>query len=383
MQERVKKGIPDIACYANHTTQSLEVVHYKGNQMSQDTLRLQSTLRVMEVLRIFGYVLHGTKASVIYRKEQDVPFTAVKDWMHDQVFREYLFRLSGQLSTEASDNQAQVRGLDFIGLKDLLTDRKTDFYELVFEKLTIWHDWLIRQRMMKEFSSEEGRIKLVAPHLASHIRNALPFILFKPEEEFMENQSDLIRSVWPVDQIKVDNELLKQVSGYAKFSLYFESVIASRIRQYLQAGEHSYIEAFSNVSIGKEGMNDATAEYDVLCVSNAGVLHAFDAKTFDFTQKDNDARLYNLIRASGTLVKFAAVIPYDPVDIENSWVPSRLKYEPFKFNERKTPFYVIADSREQDFYVSKENGIEDKKSYVRTSDHPTGIRCRLLRNAFN
>lgn len=53
----------------------------------------------------------------------------------------------------------------------------------------------------------------------------------------------------------------------------------------------------------------------MFCITNRGTILTLDAKTYDFKNKDIDARLYNLEQGAGFYRKFVVVIPFDFEDI--------------------------------------------------------------------
>lgn len=378
MVKRMKNGIVDLACYANKSTNTLDIIRYSETIVEQYALELSSTLSIEEVLRIFGYKIHGNKEVCIYRKNEYIECNEVQDFMSDQVFRNYLFRLAGLLAFDGQENPSDQL-LNYETFKNLLENRRVELANLLKEKVDFWRNWMIKQNKIIKFNDPGSSLDHVIPSLRKLIEKDMPISFFRPKMEYVDNSSELIRSIFPADRIPINHKLLHSVSGQNKFSFYFESLVTSRLRNHLLCEKHKYIEAFANLTISNERGKHATAEYDVLCINDKGELHAFDAKTIDFKQKDNDARLYNLTRASGKFVKFATVFPYDPLDINEDWFPRQLQKEPFRLSERETPFYVIADSQDEDFDIYEEDG-EVKLGL--NKNLKTGVRCGLLKNAF-
>nr|MCU0327144.1 hypothetical protein [Spirosomataceae bacterium] len=175
-----------------------------------------------------------------------------------------------------------------------------------------------------------------------HLSLLSKFLNFEENEEFINiNDPDLALKL-NSQNIKLDNTLLKSL-GYTKTASYFEGLLEYRFYEFLSNNNHNIIEAYSNVKISSES-SDTFAEYDILLITKQGNAIAIEAKTFDFIQKDNDARQFNLERATSKFGEMFVVFPYDPQDFDKPYFAQKLAELPFKLNDRKKQFFVIADS---------------------------------------
>jgi len=384
MRIRQEQGIADMACYASPESGEIQLIFSKYGPLQQVSVRMHTDIDVEELLNVFGHTVHHGKCVSMFSEGEMSQITEVVDLMGNPTFREYLFRLAGVMGNRM-DNLQHV---DLAGLKLILNSSGTEFQKYFLSKVDEWEAWLLKMNLRDKLFSKSSIRKSVFDNLASNVRKSL----FNHISEIVENQEsqslefsgygDELQEVFKLNGYKMDNAYLVDTTGYVKFADYFESLVIWRMMHYMKHGKHGYVKSYSNVHIAPIGANKETAEYDVLCITDTGSFHAFDAKTFTFANKDYDARMLNLTRASGRFVKFIAVIPFDPEDLNQDWYPRQMIDEVWEYDKQKKPFYVIADSRDDDFYVSKERDLITGQEFVQVSDHGPGIRCRLLKNAF-
>jgi len=112
-----------------------------------------------------------------------------------------------------------------------------------------------------------------------------------------------------IDNDKDQPEILKGLKH--DYADYFEQIVQSEIIKILRAHApgHHITEAWGNVRV-KDKDNKEIAEWDVVLVTDFGTLIILDAKTGIFKSKDEDARLFNLEKATGFYGKFWLIIPY-------------------------------------------------------------------------
>lgn len=133
------------------------------------------------------------------------------------------------------------------------------------------------------------------------------------------------------------------------FPDYFERVVQFEVIKLLAENPESHCvnEAWANVRV-KDKRGVEIAEWDVVLVTDFGTLIILDAKTGQFGQKDEDARLYNLERATGVYGQFWLVIPYmkEDMDDEAFWTAfgdkgKEARLQPFKLNELKSKLLAV------------------------------------------
>jgi hypothetical protein len=133
------------------------------------------------------------------------------------------------------------------------------------------------------------------------------------------------------------------------FADYFERVVQFEVIKLLAENPESHCvnEAWANVRV-KDKRGVEIAEWDVVLVTDFGTLIILDAKTGQFGQKDEDARLYNLERATGVYGQFWLVIPYmkEDMDDEAFWTVfgdkgKEARLQPFKLNELKSKLLAV------------------------------------------
>ncbi len=133
------------------------------------------------------------------------------------------------------------------------------------------------------------------------------------------------------------------------FADYFERVVQFEVVKILAENPeaHHVNEAWANVRV-KDGRGVEIAEWDIVLVTDFGTLIILDAKTGQFGQKDEDARLYNLERATGVYGQFWLIIPYMKEDLEDEafWTAygdkgKEARLQPFKLNELKSKLLAV------------------------------------------
>ncbi len=133
--------------------------------------------------------------------------------------------------------------------------------------------------------------------------------MFRDSSHFWEKDKrhELLKAV--IDPVDEKQEILKGFKhGYAD---YFEQIAQEEVVKILRnkAPYHHITEAWGNVRV-KDKQNKEIAEWDIVLVTDFGTLIILDAKTGIFKSKDEDARLFNLEKATGFYGKFWIIIPY-------------------------------------------------------------------------
>lgn len=182
-------------------------------------------------------------------------------------------------------------------------------------------------------------------------------------------------------RIEITNDTLKSLTNFNKTADYFEKIVSQRVREILLTYNHPIIEAYSNLEIARTNdIGKITAEYDVLCVTNKGTIIALDAKTFEFTGKDIDARLFNLQEGSGFYKKFSVVIPLDFDDVDTGFIPTETINLAFNLKKKKLDFFVVSNhSKESSYWIGKTASGYEKS--LQEPDNDDWIECRPLTKA--
>jgi hypothetical protein len=160
-----------------------------------------------------------------------------------------------------------------------------------------------------------------------------------------EDRQDLL--TWVMNETGEEPKILQGLKhGYAD---YFEQIVQYEIAQILKknAGKHHVTEAWANVRV-KDSTGKEIAEWDIVLVTDFGTLVILDAKTGIFHSKDEDARLFNLERATGIYGEFWLIIPYFFEDMKNDGFYAHLgnkgkEYRsiPFTLNELHSRFLAV------------------------------------------
>jgi len=366
--------IPDIVCYANQDdTGILEIWEYQNGKLTTRTEKISINLSAEEIFKVFGFNFKE-QPQLIYQKQNLTSFDYVPDLLKFQEFREFMFRLPVQ-------NQETInQSLTFQYVKDVLNKEKATIANLLsranIELLSI----LQKENGINNFKNNtnyQSNKSLQAVNkvdfikeLTELIKQNLPFETIEVKNEELKN------SIQTSDLIITRSYLQELTNGkYNKTSFYFEHIVIQRVVNLLQSTEHNVIQAFANLKTERNGQQ--VAEYDVLCVTEKGTILALDAKTFEFENKDIDARIYNLEQGSGFYRKFSAVFPYDFEDIDNNWFKP-VRRLPFDLTKKGFKFYVINESSNNNFWVKNENG-----TVLKTENKPTEagwIECKVLDN---
>ncbi|MFP7756016.1 hypothetical protein ACLG6S_15445 [Thermodesulfobacteriota bacterium B35] len=160
------------------------------------------------------------------------------------------------------------------------------------------------------------------------------------------------------------------------FADYFEQLVQCETANLLQehAEQHHVTEAWANVRV-KDAKGKEVAEWDVVLVTDYGTLVILDAKTGIFHSKDEDARLFNLDRATGVYGGFWLVIPYFYEDMKDNGFYAGLDQKgkelrsiPFRLNELNSRFLAISED-ESTFYLTRVKKKRRQRVHL-SKEHP-------------
>jgi hypothetical protein len=369
-----KMNIPDIVCYANQDdTGILEIWEYKNGNITTRNVKISVDLSAEEVFKVFGFNFKE-EPQLIYQKQNSTPFEHIIDLLKFQEFREFMFRLP------VENHETINQPLTFQYVKDILNKEKASIANLLSRANVELLSILQKENGLTNFKNNENyqknkslqAIKKVSfiREFADLIKENLPFEIINVKNSELKNYTQLN------DMIITQSYLQELTNGkYNKTSFYFEHIVIQRIVNLLQYSSHNVVQAYANLKTEKNGQQ--VAEYDVLCVTDKGTILALDAKTFEFENKDVDARIYNLEQGSGFYRKFSAVFPYDYDDIEKNWFKP-VRRLPFDLMKKGFKFYVINESSNNNFWVKNENG-----KVLKTKNKPMEtdwIECKVLDN---
>jgi hypothetical protein len=374
--------IKDVVCYANQDVRDYSLLEFwefdANNQLHRRTEEIEVDLRAEEIFRVFGFEVK--EKTLIYSRRSNVSFAPVTDLMRFKEFRQYLFELPKRnvIAPEAETKYSLEE------IAQILKNKRDDINKSLLEKF------------------EDQNFQALTP-LSTKSDCLRAFLTGKSDQPFGKI-IDWLKEPPTIKKIPITDSKLKTSLGYdanieemevtpvilellktglKKTSDYFEIIVAQRIRDLLQSTTHKIIEAYSNLKIARVG-NEAVvaAEYDVLCVTNKGTIIALDAKTFDFENKDIDARLYNLEQGSGFYRTFSPVIPLDFEDVDEEYLPKELIKLTLKMLKKKMNFFVLSDSTPDDsFWIRINADSTVEKSRTKRTENGW-IECKALNNVF-
>lgn len=377
-RERNASGISDQVCYANqdirdHSELEIWKVDSSGS-LWKDAHEIEVDLTAHEVFKVFNFDVRNT--TPIYGKVAE-NIREVKDLMAYKEFRRFLVELPQK--TDAANGLKFAD--DFDEIKDYLQEKRTLVEDALLQKLWACSQ-LINQRDSKGLSVS------LASFLIGNSRRNGEIVKWLQDPISIKGIpiNDLsLRQIMeiPDDQteVNVTPDTLEAVTGDRKAADYFEKIVVQRVRNLLNNRGHKIVEGHANLEIVRDDNPEIiVAEYDVLCVTNKGTIVAFDAKTFDFENKDIDARLYNLEQGSGFYRTFSAVIPLDYEDVGSTYLPKELVNLTFKLSKRMSFFVVSYSTKGKSFWITKRNGIVEKT--LKRPKERDWVECKPLDNVF-
>ncbi|MCK9167845.1 MAG: DUF1887 family CARF protein [Bacteroidales bacterium] len=379
-KERAMQGFSDFICYANQdNTGILEKYTFEENGLKRELLKIAVNLTAKEIFKVFGYEIKNG-GTPVFNGYKPIPVNVIPDHMNDQAFRKFFFLLPIEnykkytLETPKMFHQHSNH------------ERKKimgSYLDVVLHDLSIEVN-KTRGKWNKLFDNPA-----LKENLLNRVLNKNDFISYY-KEEYKEDQN--LAKANPMDKsfqfrgktYPVNEQTMLELSGnkYKKASFYFEGIVNQRVLKLLNSEKHPYIYAYSNLTTMENTIN--SAEYDFLCVTKKGTVVALDAKTFDFSKKDIDARLLNMEKGSGYYRKFYAVLPLCYDDIKEPWIKPVLKLS-FSLHEKRLPFFVVNDSLEcpGTFWIKQENE-KFEKTLKRPSDTDSSwLECKNLNQFLN
>lgn len=362
----------DKICYANpfNAKPSIDFVQKIGGIQSSGSININVDLSAAEIIETYGLKIKD--ASLFYKKNSLNSPNTVKDYFKYKEFRNYVFELSQTKYIDLSKEFSLKNLADGFNDPDKVKFFKksiSDSLEDYFTKKNVSkadietaynNAGLINELKYKHFFGEQKLSDLVNNLKSLFINKKKDFheslfartLNYTGELEPIPIENTELADELNTRTITKDDTLLKSL-GFGKASAYFEGILEKRVYEFLKLNNHKIIEAYSNVKVITES-NKLTAEYDVLLVTNHGTVIALEAKTFDFEQKDMDARQFNLEKATSRIGEMYVVLPYDPEDFNEPFFSQNLEDLPFRLAARNTKFLVIADSvADKSFWIKR------------------------------
>ena len=191
-----------------------------------------------------------------------------------------------------------------------------------------------------------------------------------------EKRHALLRSIINEDDDKP--EILAGLKhGYAD---YFEQIVQAEVVKILRRHtKHHITEAWANVRV-KDKDNKEIAEWDIVLVTDFGTLIILDAKTGIFKSKDEDARLFNLEKATGFYGKFWLVIPYLYEDMKSEAFSAEfgekakeMRRHPIELNALSSNVLAITGQK-QKFYLQKRR--KNKVQIIAERNSPEDVQVQ-------
>jgi len=148
-----------------------------------------------------------------------------------------------------------------------------------------------------------------------------------------------------------------------------QSIITRTIEDHPE--KHRINQVWANVHIYPYDENNEIAEYDLVLVTDFGTIIPMDAKSYDFSKKDEDARLHNLDKLSGLYTDFWAVFPYYPKDLNDQSILQKDKLwrkllrVPFLLKARNSKMLFLSGVGVEAFYV-----LENKNKNFEITEQP-------------
>lgn len=362
----------DKICYANpfNAKPTIDFVQNINRVQSSSSININLDLNAYEIIETYGLKIKS--ADLFYKKNNiNLPKT-IKDYFKYKEFRNYLFELSKTKYINLSKEFSLDKLADFFSDPD-----RVDFFKKsISDSLD---DYFTKKNVSKKdiesaynntgTSSELNYKYFLGEHELKALVDSLKSLFITKKKDFYKslfartlNYKSKIETI-PIENTELANELKTSTItvddallinlGFGKASVYFEGILEKRMYEFLKSGNHKIIEAYSNVKVIRDN-NEEAAQYDVLLVTNHGTVIALEAKTFDFEQKDMDARQFNLEKATSRIGEMYVVLPYDPEDFNEAYFSKNLEDLPFRLTERNTKFLVIADSvTEKSFRIKR------------------------------
>ena len=195
-------------------------------------------------------------------------------------------------------------------------------------------------------------------------------------EEFLDCNPDTPTSLYNAtcNLIKAANRRENGIQPASDLGKLFEQAVAHRLIAWLQQWpETSRIiqSVWSNIHIGRDqAPHTQIAEWDIVLVLRNGLLWCIECKSFDAGQKDLDARLLNLQKASTNLADmvvcaplytgFAKEVWFAPMhDLKNRVeTASRFSFLPFTLPDQPSEYPVPAHPSNPQHCPSFETALE-------------------------
>lgn len=349
--ERSHAGQNDTACYSNPGTEEIECWRYNDKILSYSSEPVKSTLKAIEILKIFGFRTQNTGTPLSdFKSNPD----RLKLWQNP-TFRKYFYLLP---------NGTDLRNSQTLEIRDVY-----ELIELNIDEISKNQKQFIKQRLGssdKPISREYFYTNFI-DEFSKRTRNFIK-IYFSDEKEdetftFDDDRFEQICKSKNIEcPVKLNRENFSKLTGTIKSAIFFENLLFEIVKRDFSSS--AYSDCLLNVKVYPNSSGNFSAEYDVLLATKAGKLISLDAKTFDFPRKDADTRLLNISKAGGKYVKFIPVLPYDKYDCETEYYPDKLIALINRLEAENSEYYIVPSITDEQlsFTLQQKNQIFNLKS---------------------
>ncbi len=327
----------DSACYIDQTTKKIFTFRFENGRLKTTEVNIQSKLNAIEIFEIFGFEVTDDGESFYGNHSQNIE--EVKDYTKYQDFRTFISQ--SFKTTENVKDQAFT-----------LTEIKAMFGH---DKVKALKDKI--ESSITSIKKDDNSVSINKRQYDDQFYNCIlktikeqiliPTSIFG--NEFELDEDELIQ-LFKIRNPICNTKTLGNALG-STFGIYFEKILIQRIQTILNSNNHIIITALSNLKIKRGNDN---AEYDVVLVTNQGTLIVLDAKTDDFTKKDEDARNYNLLASAGAYAKFIPVYLFYSEDLSQGNLSQSIKVKIKDSSINRKP-YLTFNTDENNKEIEIEN----------------------------
>ncbi len=348
-RQRVAAGCSDWACYADAGARKLYVITDENDLLQSRAEPITTSMELQDILSIFGLrIKNEQEKRPLWRKNHNN--SCITEDLDSSAFDMFSETCARQ---ELFEWYMRILALENIG-------NVNEFYKI---PRNLYNFIKKTGELDKEVSSyiKGGNGKAPAKLPKVLMEEIFPEIL---KQELAKCEADIPKPLQENYPESAQQKSTKRLETIKKlFPDYFERVVQQKISNLLAQAqvEHHICEAWANIRVEEMKTGKEIGEWDIVLVTSFGTLIILDAKTGIFPQKDEDARLYNLEKASGFYGDFQVVFPYFWDDMreegffasqeETRWNEQRKT--PINLQERGSNFMAVMDRDE--CYVWLEN----------------------------
>jgi hypothetical protein len=324
----------DMAAYANPENGTIEIWKRESGKLLHSSISLESSLGVLEILKIFGRVIDSYDANPA--DYQGKLYELYQNSEMRRVFNSVAYKIQMDEKEEVPAFELDIK-LVFNNFKifELITaytksktykEKQQEFEALVKKLMVLVNPQLkpllpqyytpeirakelIMDLNIHGFSSPNGFPKWWTESFVPTLREAIEGHQNKTQE-IVINLSNGLGTI-PPGTYSI-HELAQKICGKAQLGFLFEEVFWDWLQHEGQAYTRGAVQIMKNLKLKSSNhQGNFDAEHDYLIATKKGSLVSLDAKLGVIATKDLNARLLQLNRASGTYARFAVVAPLD------------------------------------------------------------------------